>query len=214
MTFSQEAARKPVKDTTAIHSKKPEPKSEVKPEVNSEPQIVTQTQVQADTIIADKGIQFSLAGILLGSLQNWNDLKTDKSKLGFGFSGDLFAGIILDDMYIGLGPHFGYNFWTVSESAGGITASATTDVSDFGLDLGAAWEGFYMTLGFGAGNSSVTGTVQGESQTVDIPGSIDYTRVGFGWFDGFAVGIAFMNYSDSKVQNNLNRLEFNFGWSF
>ena len=210
VTFSQEAAKKPVKDSTDIHSKKPKAKTEV----YSEPQVYEEPQIQQDTVIVDQGVQFSLAGLLLGSLQNWNDLQTDKSKLGFGLSGDLFAGIIFDDMYIGIGPHFGYNFWTVSESVLGVTASATTSVGDFGIDLGAAWEGFYMTLGGGSSNVSITAEAGGESTTVDVPGSIGYTRVGFGWFDGFAVGIAFVSYNDEDVPNKLNRMEFNFGWAF
>ena len=217
-SFAQEAAKKSMKDTSDIHAKKPTPQTEVQKELQiiEDSTVVEPPQTQVDSIVTpvDEGVTFSLAGLLFGSLQNWNDLKTDKSKLGFGLSGDLFAGIILDDMYIGIGPHIGYNFWTYSETANEVTASATINVSDFGLDLGAAWEGFYMTIGFGAANSSLTGTAEGVSETVDIPGSIDYTRIGFGWFDGFAVGIAFMNYSDSEVKNNLNRIEFNFGWAF
>jgi hypothetical protein len=214
VTFSQEAARKPVKDSTDIHSKKPKAKTEV----YSEPQVVEETQVQSqvqqDTVIVDQGVQFSLAGLLLGSLQNWNDLQTDKSKLGFGLSGDLLAGIIWDDMYIGIGPHLGYNFWTFSETVLGVSGSSTTSVGDFGLDLGAAWEGFYITLGGGSSEVSITATAGGESTTLDIPGSIGYTRVGFGWFDGFALGIAFVSYNDDDVPNKLNRMEFNFGWAF
>lgn len=207
--FAQEAAKRSVKDSSDIHSKKPKANTEV----YSEPKIVNETPVESITPV-DNGIKFSLAGLLLGSLQNWNDLKTDESKLGFGLAGDLFAGIILDDMYIGVGPHFGYNFWTFSKSVGGITASATTSVGDFGFDVGAAWEGFYMTLGAGSGNVSVTAETGGESETVDMPEGIGYTRIGFGWFDGYAIGIALMNYSDDKTPNNLNRFEFNIGWAF
>jgi hypothetical protein len=209
--FAQEAAKKPVKDTSDIHSVKPKPTTET----NSHPTDVTQptdqTQTQTPT---DQNIQFSMAGLLMASLQNWNDLQTDKSKLGFGMSGDLLGGIILDDMYIGLGPHLGYNFWTYSETVAGINASATTSVSDFGIDLGASWDGFFLTIGAGSSNVSVTAEAGGSSQTVDIPNSIGYKRVSFGWNDGFAFGIAFMSYNDEDIPNKLNRIEFNLGWAF
>lgn len=207
--FAQEPAKQPIKDSTDIKSKKPKATTEV----SSEPKTVYEQLSEPPTNI-DKGVQFSMAGLLLGSLQNWKDLQTDGSKLGFGFSGDLLAGIILDDMYIGVGPHLGYNFWIYSKTISGITASSTTSVSDFGLDLGAAWEGFYLTLGGGSSNVSITAEAGGESQTVDIPGNIGFTRIGFGWFDGFAIGLAFMSYSDEEIPNKLSRLEVNFGWAF
>lgn len=209
MIFAQEAAQKPATDSTGIHSKKSKPKTED----YSTPKTVNETENLSDTKV-DQGIQFSLAGLLLGSLQNWNDLQTDGSKLGFGMSGDLLAGIKFDDMYVGIGPHLGYNFWTYSKSINGVTASATTTVGDFGLDLGAAWEGFYITLGGGSSEVSITAETGGASQTVDVPGSIGYTRVGFGWYDGFAFGIAFIAYDDNDVPNKLNRVEFNIGFGF
>ena len=188
-------AKKPVKDAANTHTKKPTANTDI----YSEQKNVDETLVESNTS-TDNGIQFSMAGLFLGSLGNWNDLKTDESKLGFGVGGDLYAGIILDDMYIGVGPHFGYNFWSFSKSVSGITASATTSVGDFGFGLGAAWEGFYLTLGKGSGNVSVTAEAGGESQTVDMPEGIGYTRIGFGWFDGFALGVALMNYSAIKYQ--------------
>ncbi len=209
MTVAQEAAKQPVKDSTDIHSNRPKANSQQ----YSEPKIVDEIQVESVNT-DDNGIQFSMAGLLLGSLQNWSEVKTDDSKIGFGFSGDLFAGIIIDDMYVGVGPHLGYSFWTLSKSAGGITASATTSVNDFGISLGAAWEGFYLTLGAGNGGASVTATVGDESQTVDMPESIGYKRVGIGWFDGFAIGLAVVSYSDENIPNNLNRVEMNLGWAF
>lgn len=207
--FAQEAAKKPVKDSTDIHSKKPKPNTEV----YSEPKTVNETQVETK-VPEDNGVQFSMAGMLLASLQNWNDLQTDASKLGFGLSGDLLAGILFDDMYIGIGPHLGYNFWTYSKTISGVSASSTTSVGDFGIDLGAAWDGFYLTLGGGSSNVSITAEAGGQSTTLDIPGSIGYTRVGFGWYDGFAVGIAFVSYNDDDIPNKLNRMEFNVGWAF
>jgi hypothetical protein len=201
-------AKRPVMDATT-HSKKPKANNDN----YSEPMNVDETLVKSN-IPVDRGVQFSLAGLLLGSLGNWNDLKTDESKLGFGFGGDLYAGIILDDMYVGVGPHFGYNFWSFSKSISGITASSTTSIGDFGFGLGAAWEGFYLTLGMGSGNVSVTAEADGDSQTIDLPEGIAYTRIGLGWFDGFAIGIALMNYSDDKIPNELNRVEFNLGWAF
>jgi hypothetical protein len=208
-TFAQEGAQHAAKDTADIHSQKPKANTEVQSSQNNtaETQDVNQTPT-------DQEIQFKLGGLLMASLQNWNDLQTDKSKLGFGLSGDLFGGIVLDDMYIGLGPHLGYNFWTYSTTVAGISASSTTNVSDFGIDLGAAWEGFYLTIGAGSSNVSITAEAGGESQTLDIANTIGYKRVGFGWYDGFAVGIAFVNYNDSDVPNKLNRIEFNFGWGF
>jgi hypothetical protein len=207
--FAQESAKKSVKDSTDINSQKPKADTEI----NAEPKTDYKVPIETSSTV-DNDVQFSMAGLLLGSLQNWNDLKTDGSKLGFGLSGDLFAGILFDDMYIGLGPHLGYSFWTYSKNISGISASSTTNVSDFGIDLGAAWEGFFITLGGGSSNVSITAEMDGESQTLDIPGSIAFKRVGFGWFDGFAIGIAFISYSDEDIPNKLNRMEVTFGWSF
>lgn len=207
--IAQESAKRPVKDSTDINSKKPKANTEV----YAEPKAVEEIPIETPTTV-DNGVQFSMAGLLLGSLQNWNDLQTDGSKLGFGLSGDLFAGILLDDMYIGLGPHFGYNFWTYSKTISGVTASSTTSVGDVGIELGAAWDGFFVTLGGGSSNVSITAEAGGESQTVDIPGSIGFKRVGFGWYDGFAIGLAFISYDDEDIPNKLNRMEVNFGWSF
>ena len=178
--------------------------------------IVENTQVETTPPVETKpdGVQFSMAGLLLGSLQNWNDLKTDESKMGFGFSGDLFAGIIIDDMYVGIGPHLGMSFWTTSASYSGYEVSATTSVTDFGFDVGAAWEGFYITFGAGSGNVSITASAGGDSETYDLPESIGYSRIGFGWFDSFAIGFAIQSYSDKETPNNLDRFEINFGWAF
>ncbi len=207
--LAQESAKKPVKDSTDTQSKKPKANTEV----YTEPKNVDEIPIETQSAV-DNGVQFSMAGLLLGSFQNWNDLKTDGSKLGFGLSGNLFAGIILDDMYIGLGPHFGYSFWTYGKKISGVSASSTTNVSDFGIDLGAAWDGFFITLGGGSSNVSITAESGGESQTLDVPGSIGFKRIGFGWFDGFAIGLAFISYSDEDIPNKLNRMEVNFGWSF
>jgi hypothetical protein len=179
---------------------------------------IEETTTETQVVEPTPEVQFALAGLLLGSLQSWNQLDTDESKMGFGFSGNLFAGVIWEDMYFGAGPHLGINFWTLSKSSGGYTASATTSVSDIGLDIGVAWEGFYTTLGFGSSNVSISATVSGpginESTSVDIPESIGYTRVAIGWADGWAFGIAFVSYSDEDIPNNLGRVEFNFGWAF
>ena len=157
-----------------------------------------------------------MAGLLFASLENWSALQTDESKIGFGFSGDLLAGVIWDKMYFGVGPHIGYNFWTLSKSYSGHTASATTSVTDVGFDFGVAWEGFYMTLGGGSGTVGISASFDGESTETINPfdAGIGYTRVGFGWFDGFAFGISFVSYSQATIPNNLSRTEFNFGWAF
>jgi hypothetical protein len=158
-------------------------------------------------------IQFSLAGYLAGSLQNWNDLQTDKSKLGFGLSGDLLAGIIWEEMYFGVGPHFGGSWWTLSESIVGYDVSITTAVADFGIDFAAAWDGFFCTVGRGSGNVGITTSVGGESDTYEYPEGIGYTRIVIGFYDGYMLGLGFMSYDD-EIQNNLNRVEIMIGWAF
>jgi len=158
-------------------------------------------------------IQFSLAGYLAGSLQNWS-VETDESTLGFGLSGDLLAGIIWEEMYFGIGPHFGGSWWTVNETIYGYSATATTSVSDFGLDLAAAWDGFFFTVGWGSGSVSITAEVAGQSESYDYPEGIGYTRLMLGWYDGFLFGLAFTSYSDNEVNNNLDRAEICLGWAF
>ena len=118
-------------------------------------------------------------------------------------------------MFIGIGPHAGYNFWTYSTTSYGNDLSTTITVEDFGLDIGVAWNDFYITLGRGSGNVSVSASINGDSQSADGPQGIGYTRFGIGWFDGwFAMGISITNYDQDKVRNNLNRAQLDFGWAF
>ena len=46
-----------------------------------------------------------------------------------------------------------------------------------------------------------------------MPESIGYTRVGLGWFDGFAIGLSVVSYSDENMPNNLKQIrnEFRLG---
>ena len=156
--------------------------------------------------------QFSLAGQLVGSLQSWSELNTSESKLGFGASADLYAGIIFDDMYLGIGPHFGYNCWTLSESYGGQTATATTSMQDVGWQVIGAWDHMYLTVGMGTGKASISASGGGQTATLDIPGSPKYNRVGIGYFDGYTIGIAVVSYDGAF--KNFGRTEFNIGWAF
>jgi len=174
----------------------------------------TNTPVETETppIEVVPEIQFSLAGYVAGSLQNWS-VDTEESTLGFGLNGDLFAGIIWEEMYFGVGPHFGGSWWTLSESVMGYDVSATTAVSDFGLDFVAAWDGFFGTVGWGSGNVSITASVGGESETYEYPEGIGYTRLVIGFYDGYMLAIGFMSYDD-EIKNNLNRAEIMFGWAF
>lgn len=158
--------------------------------------------------------QFGLSAKVAIGLASWNDLQTDDSKLGFGINGDLLAGVLLDEMFFGIGPHLAYNVWSTSKTYSGYTATASTSVSDFGLSFGGAWDGFYVLLGFGSGNVTISAELGGDSQSYDLPESIGYTRVEFGWYDGYLIGIAFQNYSDDEIPNNLNRIEFLVGWVF
>ena len=172
------------------------------------------TNTTTETVSPKKDeIQFSLAGYLAGSLQNWS-VETEESTLGFGISGDLLAGIIWEDIYFGVGPHFGGSWWTVNETIAGYSASATTSVADFGFDLAVAFDGFFATVGWGSGSVSITAEVGGESETYDVPDGIGYTRLMLGWNDGFLFGLAFTSYDDTKIDNNLNRAEICLGWAF
>jgi hypothetical protein len=182
--------------------------------VETAPVTETPTEVITEPV---PEIQFSLAGYLAGSIQNWS-VETEESTIGFGLAGDLFAGIIWEEMYFGLGPHFGGSWWTLSESIMGYDVSATTSVSDFGLDLVGAWEGFFFTLGWGSGNVSITATVEGQSETYDVPESIGYTRIMLGWYDSFLFGIAFVSYEESDTGYGTGTLasrgEITLGWAF
>jgi hypothetical protein len=209
--FAQEVASMPSRDTTLIHSRKPVPKTQV----YSEPQTLVDDQTTSDTsynTIVDNGIQFGLAGMLGASFQNWEKLQTDKSKLGFGIAGDLFAGIKMDDLYFGLGPHLGYSFWTTTETVSGYRTSGTWDVGDYGFQFISAWDEFFLTFGMGSAAVSVTATVGGDSETVDMPEDANYNRVGFGWYDGFLVALTYTSYKDWA--SNLGRLEVSFGYGF
>jgi len=193
-----------------------EPKTELMPApvpIETAP-VGTVTETQTETPVEEvPEIQFSLAGYLAGSIQNWS-VETEESTIGWGLSGDLFAGIIWEEMYFGIGPHFGGSWWTLSESIMGYDVSATTAVSDFGLDLAAAWDGFFMTLGWGSGSVSITATVEGESETYEVPEGIGYTRIVIGFYDGYMFGLGFVSYEDDVIENNLNRAEIMLGWAF
>ena len=168
----------------------------------------TETQVVEQT----PEVQFSLAALLFFSLQSWNNLETDGSKLGFGFSGDLFAGIIWEEMYFGIGPHFGISAWSGTERVLGYDIDMGATVTDFGLDLGVAWTGFYATFGFGSSGATLSASGLGESVEMEYSG-IGYTSFGFGFFDGYAIGLNFVSYDKEQI-SNLNRLEINLGWAF
>lgn len=173
---------------------------------NVEKQYVAPTATDTPvTTVKNTTPQFSLGGLLFLSLESWNDLQTTESKMGFGLSGDLFAGVIFNDMYIGVGPHLGGNFWTLSYQG----YSETTNLTDAGFSIVGAWDGFYFT--FGGGSSSIS--FSGDAGNYDGPDGIGYTRFGLGWFDGYAIGMSFVNYDKDKAKN-LNRIEFNVGWAF
>jgi len=157
-------------------------------------------------------VQFSLAALLFFSLQSWSNLETDGSKLGFGFSGDLFAGVIWEEMYFGIGPHFGISAWSGTERVSGYDIDMGATVTDFGLDFGVAWTDFYATFGFGSSGATLSASGFGESVEMEYSG-IGYTSFGFGFFDGYAIGLNFVSYDKEQI-SNLNRLEINLGWAF
>lgn len=210
VSFAQEGAQKSTKDSTEVHSQKPAAKTAV----SSEPQEVSQNtgDINYSDETADEGIQFGMAGMLMLSLENWEKLQTDKSKIGFGISGDFYVGIKVDDMYFGIGPHLGYNFWTYEQTISGYHTSGTWDASDAGLEFLTSWDGFYLTFGMGSSKTSVTATVGSTSNTVEMPDDADYNRVGFGWYEGFLVGLTYTSYKDWAT--NLSRLEISFGYGF
>jgi len=167
-------------------------------------------EAQAPT--QDEGIQFAVGGQLFVSPQIWNNLETDKSKLGFGLAGTLVAGIQIDDAIFGVGPHLGYSFWSNSETIAGRTATSTTNVGDYGINIVSVWDDLYILIGLGGAEVSVTATVGGDSETVRLPEDASYQRVGFGWVDTFAFGLSYVSYRNWA--RNLSRFEINLGVGF
>lgn len=161
-----------------------------------------------------EGISFGLRFGLFSSIQIW-DQRADKSAngVGFGLMGNITAGInIDDDMYVGVGPHFGGSFLTQTVEVSGYTGSGSWSVIDVGGNLLFGFDEMYFILGLGSADVSVTATYSGESETVEMPESASYKRVGFGWGKGFAFGISYVSYSDWA--KNLSRFEINMGYKF
>ncbi len=157
--------------------------------------------------------QFALGGLLLGSFENWGSLNTNESKLGFGISIDLLAGILLDPtFYAGIGPYVSGNFWSTSASSGSYTATGTIGVTDVGLDLGARMGDMYLILGGGSASVNFSASDNyGNSASYSYPSSVGYSRISLGWCDGWALGLSFTSYPDAT---NLNRGSIDIGWAF
>jgi hypothetical protein len=161
-----------------------------------------------------QGIKFGLRGGLFANLEIWDQLQGDPdSKIGFGVNGVLAAGISIDnDMYVGVGPLIGANFWSQSKKILGENTSTTWNVMDVGGNLVFGFDDMFLMLGTGSADVSLTATVGSDSKTVDMPDSAPFTRVGLGWGDGLGFGISYVSYSDWA--KNLSRFEVNVGFSF
>jgi hypothetical protein len=158
---------------------------------------------------------FGLRGAVFVGLQNWSKLQisSDESRLGFGFMGTIAAGVNLDlGMYVGAGPQFGGSFWTLSKTIAGQTASATTSVMDYGINFVFGIDDMFALFGFGGADVGMSATAGGHTETVDMPEAGSYSRVGFGWGDGFGLGIFFVSYGDPY--KNLGRFEICLGFAF
>ncbi len=161
-----------------------------------------------------EGVSFGLAAGIWANLGLWDQLKGNPdSRLGFGLMGTLLAGIAIDDeMFIGVGPHFGGNFWSQSKQIAGYNTTATINVADVGPNFGFAFDGMYAVIGFGSGSVSVTATVGGSSETVKIPNTASYSRIMIGFGSGFSYGISYVSYSGWA--KHLSRGEINLGYTF
>jgi hypothetical protein len=161
-----------------------------------------------------QGVSFGFRGGLFANLEIWDQLQGNPdSKIGFGVIGALAAGINIDnDMYVGVGPIIGANFWSQSKKISGENTSATWNVLDIGGNLVFGFDDMYLMLGTGAADVSLTATVGSDSKTVDMPDSAPFTRVGLGWGDGLGFGVSYVSYSDWG--KNLSRFEINVGFSF
>ncbi len=168
-----------------------------------------------------KGASFALRGGLFANLEIWNNLGKNSqlgisgdpdSKVGFGLMGLLTAGVdIDDDLYFGVGPHLGANFWRHSEKILNYETSVQITPLDFGADFAFGFDDMYFVVGFGSSSVSVTAEVGNDSQTVEIPEKAPYTRIQIGWSDGIGIGFAIVSYDDPF--KNLGRLEINIGFS-
>jgi hypothetical protein len=161
-----------------------------------------------------QGVGFGLRGGLFANLEIWDQLQGDPdSKIGFGLNGTLAAGINIDnDMYIGVGPLFGVNFWSQSQKIDKIETSTTWNVMDVGGNLVFGFDDMYIMMGAGSATVSLTATAGSDSKTVEMPESAPYKRVSLGWGDGIGFGISYVSYSDWAQP--LSRFEINVGWSF
>jgi len=154
------------------------------------------------------------------NLEIWDQLasnsylaKTPDSKIGFGLMGILAPGITIDeDMFLGMGLSVSPNFWTQSQKIAGYNTSTSINGVDVGGNLVFGFDDMYFLLGTGSANVSVTATVGGDSQTIDMPESAPYRRVMVGWGDGVGFAVSYVSYSGWA--QNLSRFEFNLGWSF
>lgn len=161
-----------------------------------------------------EGVAFGLRGGLMGSFQIWDQTADGENKFGFGFMGTLTGGADFDDgdMYVGVGPHLGASFWSETQEVMGYDASATWNVLDYGLNLVGGFDEFYLLVGFGEADVSLTATLEGDSETMEMPDAAPYQRVGLGWGDGFSFGLSYVSYSDWA--QNLSRFELGMGWAF
>ena len=119
----------------------------------------------------------------------------------------------MDDMYLGIGPQFGASFLPQSYEIVGTTGTAVTNVYDIGGNPVFGFvDDMYFIVGLGSAEVSVTATVGGQSETVEMPESASYKRISCGWENGYSVGISYVSYSDWA--KNLSRFEINLGYAF
>jgi hypothetical protein len=221
--YSMSEVEKMVKDSATIPAAAPVVAPDAAPTVAPVAVPVQKTtrvkRVQeAPVVAAEPQIQpgsFGMRGAVFVGLQNWSKLKISSgdSRLGFGFMGTIVGGVNLDlGMYVGAGPQFGGSFWTLSKTIAGQTASATTSVMDYGINVVFGIDDMFALVGFGGADVGMSATAGGHTETVDMPEAGSYSRLGFGWGDGFGLGIFLVSYG--APYQNLGRFEICLGFAF
>jgi hypothetical protein len=147
--------------------------------------------------------------------QYWSKIGvSDDPKFGIGLGGMIGLGLVMDDMVLAVGPHFGYNMWSAdySEKKNSATKSVNINMEDVGAELSLVTGDVGVFLGTGSSKMEAY-LMTTSDQRLDYPSngkSYSYATVGF-TFDSspFAIGVAYVSYGGEA--KDASRMEFRLG---
>ena len=175
-----------------------------------------------DSADKDKGIRLKIVGNLYIAPENWKKVGDGQdSKFGYGLGGMLGLGLKIDDILLGVGPHFGVNRWSAdySHKSQSATSSVYVELADYGIEgVFYMWFGSSkMSIILGSGETEISSGYVVNGKTYMYPGldraKEKYHSVGIGFCMGkFEIAPVYVTYTG--VAKDAERLEIRLGIAF